>query len=99
MSTFGAQVVIGPKVPIMRNSHVPGKMGAPMKDKAVKFGNTEGPTPAYLRTRAELEDRAKRGGRFPAQRERERERERDRERERQRDVLWCGGGAKERDRK
>jgi hypothetical protein len=56
------QVVIGSKIPISRVSHAPGKSMAPMKEKTVKFGGTEGPTPAYLRTRGELEERAKRGG-------------------------------------
>ena len=58
------KVIVGPKVPIARQSIVPGKSGAALKDKNVKFstGEENQPTPAYMRSREELEQRAQRHG-------------------------------------
>jgi hypothetical protein len=58
------KVIVGPKVPIARQSIVPGKNGAPLKEKGVKFSSQaeNEPTPAYLRSREELEARAQRQG-------------------------------------
>ena len=57
------KVIVGPKVPISRQSIVPGKAGAALKDKNVKFGGDENqPTPAYMRGREELELQGKRQG-------------------------------------
>jgi len=58
------KVIVGPKVPIARQSIVPGKGGAALKDKNVKFasGEENQQTPAYMRSREELEARAQRHG-------------------------------------
>jgi hypothetical protein len=58
------KVIVGPKVPVARQSIVPGKGGAALKDKNVKFasGEENQPTPAYMRSRGELEARAQRHG-------------------------------------
>jgi len=66
------KVIVGPKVPIARQSIVPGKSGAALKDKNVKFaaGGENQPTPAYMRSREELEQRAqKHGGALVADKE------------------------------
>ena len=58
------KVIVGPKVPIARQSIVPGKNGEHLKEKGVKFstGGQNEPVPAYMRSREELEARAHKSG-------------------------------------